>query len=165
MSTILRYGSISFHQLSKVSTPSQSRYANIRAFVTRRQKRVAAAAGSKDLTGKVNSERRNEKESMNENISLSDSYISKANVPYNHTNLKSSMDSVKNMLSSISSTSTSTSTSTSSLSGSISVNNEDLFDEKVHLQDKPNFNDQSLNYEQSTPLSNQLIKLIGLRLV
>ena len=46
---------------------------------------------------------------------------------------------------------------------SISVNNEDLYDPDIHLPDKPDFMDRSLNYEESTPLSDQLIKLIGLR--
>ena len=51
----------------------------------------------------------------------------------------------------------------SSKSSILSVNNEDLYDEEIHLPDKPDFTDKSLNYEESTPLSDQMIKLIGLR--
>lgn len=38
-----------------------------------------------------------------------------------------------------------------------------MYDPSVHLPDKPDFADPSLNYEPSTPLSDELIKLIGVR--
>jgi len=44
----------------------------------------------------------------------------------------------------------------------ISIDVKTLFDPKIHLSDKPDFNDPSLGYEVSTPLSDELIKLIAL---
>lgn len=44
----------------------------------------------------------------------------------------------------------------------IPIDVKTLYDPKIHLSDKPDFNDPSLGYEVSTPLSDELIKLIAL---
>lgn len=57
----------------------------------------------------------------------------------------------------------SASSSSTSTENIISVNDEDLFNSEIHLRDIPDFMNSSLNYEDGTPLSDQLIKRIGLR--
>jgi hypothetical protein len=44
----------------------------------------------------------------------------------------------------------------------IPIDVKTLYDPKIHLSDKPDFNDPSLGYEVSTPLSEELIKVIAL---
>jgi len=44
----------------------------------------------------------------------------------------------------------------------VRVDVKTLYDPRIHLPDKPDFNDPSLGYEVSTPLSDELIKLIAL---
>lgn len=45
----------------------------------------------------------------------------------------------------------------------ISIDQSGMFNPDVHLINMPDFSDKSLGYEESTPLGEKLIKVIGLR--
>jgi len=45
----------------------------------------------------------------------------------------------------------------------ISMDIKSLYNPEIHLTDKPDFNDPALDYEPGTPLSEELIQVIGLK--
>jgi len=53
-------------------------------------------------------------------------------------------------------------TSNTAYNNEFSIDRSSMFEPDIHLPDKPNFNDKKLNYEESTPLSNELISWIGI---